>query len=66
MVSVFLSGRPLWTNPEINSSDSFIAAWLPGSEGGGIAEMLFRSDLSYNFSENSHLVGHQKHIIRKK
>ena len=50
VVSVFLSGRPLWTNPEINNSDSFIAAWLPGSEGGGIAEMLFRSDLSYNFS----------------
>ena len=29
VVSVFLSGRPLWTNPEINASDAFIAAWLP-------------------------------------
>lgn len=50
VVSVFLSGRPMWTNPEINSSDAFIAAWLPGSEGGGIADMLFQSDPSYDFS----------------
>ncbi|WGM48305.1 hypothetical protein KOAAANKH_03203 [Brevundimonas sp. NIBR10] len=39
-VSVFLSGRPLWTNPEINQSDAFVAAWLPGSEGGGVADVL--------------------------
>jgi beta-glucosidase len=39
-VSVFLSGRPLWTNPEINQSDAFVAAWLPGTEGGGIADVL--------------------------
>jgi len=49
VVSVFLSGRPLWTNPEINKSDAFIAAWLPGSEGGGIADMLFQSDPSFDF-----------------
>ncbi|MEO9971233.1 MAG: glycoside hydrolase family 3 N-terminal domain-containing protein [Hyphomonadaceae bacterium] len=39
-VSVFLSGRPMWVNPEINASDAFVAAWLPGSEGGGIADVL--------------------------
>lgn len=39
-VSVFLSGRPLWTNPEINASDAFVAAWLPGTEGGGVADVL--------------------------
>ena len=49
-VSVFLSGRPLWTNPEINDSDAFVAAWLPGSEGGGIADMLFQSDPSFDFT----------------
>ena len=44
VVSVFLSGRPLWTNREINASDAFVAAWLPGSEGGGIADVLLRND----------------------
>lgn len=40
VVSVFLSGRPMWVNPELNASDAFVAAWLPGSEGGGIADVL--------------------------
>jgi len=40
-VAVFLSGRPMWVNPFINASDAFVAAWLPGSEGGGIADILF-------------------------
>jgi beta-glucosidase len=39
-VSIFLSGRPLWTNPEINASDAFVAAWLPGAEGAGVADVL--------------------------
>jgi beta-glucosidase len=43
VVAVFLSGRPLWVNAELNAADSFIAAWLPGPEGGGIADVLFRS-----------------------
>ncbi len=50
VVSVFLSGRPLWTNPEINASDAFVAAWLPGSEGGGVADMLFRTDPAFDFT----------------
>lgn len=41
VVSVFLSGRPLWVNPELNASDAFVAAWLPGSEGGAVADVLF-------------------------
>ncbi len=40
VVSIFLSGRPLWVNPELNASDAFVAAWLPGTEGGGIADLL--------------------------
>jgi len=40
VVSVFLSGRPMWVNPELNQSDAFVAAWLPGSEGSGIADVL--------------------------
>ncbi len=42
VVAVFLSGRPLWLNREINASDAFVAAWLPGSEGEGIADVLLR------------------------
>ena len=42
-VSIFISGRPLWVNPEINASDAFVAAWLPGSEGEGVADVLFRA-----------------------
>lgn len=49
-VSVFLSGRPMWVNTEINASDAFVAAWLPGSEGAGIADVLVASaDGSLNF-----------------
>jgi len=42
VVAVFLSGRPLWVNREINATDAFVAAWLPGSEGAGIADVLLR------------------------
>ena len=40
VVSVFLSGRPLWVNPELNASNAFVAAWWPGTEAGGIADVL--------------------------
>jgi beta-glucosidase len=43
VVSIFLSGRPMWVNPELNASDAFVAAWLPGSEGNGVAEVIFRA-----------------------
>jgi beta-glucosidase len=43
-VSVFLSGRPLWVTPEMEASNAFVAAWLPGSEGGtGLADVLLAS-----------------------
>jgi beta-glucosidase len=41
VVAVFISGRPMWVNAELNSSDAFVAAWLPGSEGNGVADVLF-------------------------
>lgn len=39
-VSVFLSGRPLFAGKLINASDAFVAAWLPGSQGQGVADVL--------------------------
>ncbi|WOI53466.1 glycoside hydrolase family 3 protein [Parvularcula sp. LCG005] len=41
VVAVFLSGRPLWMNPELNASDAFVAAWLPGTQAGALADVLF-------------------------
>ena len=40
VVSVFISGRPMWVNAELNASDAFVAAWLPGSEGKAVADVL--------------------------
>lgn len=42
VITVFLSGRPLFANDLINLSDAFVAAWLPGTEGKGVADVLFR------------------------
>ena len=39
-VAMFLSGRPMWVNREMNAADAFVASWLPGSEGAGVADVL--------------------------
>jgi beta-glucosidase len=62
VVTVFLSGRPLWVNDLLNLSDTFIAAWLPGTEGRGVADMLvgvngapshdFRGTLSFSWPKS--------------
>ena len=41
IVVIYLGGRPLWMNQQINESSSFVVAWLPGTEGGGVADGLF-------------------------
>ena len=41
VVTVLVSGRPLMVNAELAASAAFVAAWLPGSEGGGVADVLF-------------------------
>ncbi|RKS80558.1 beta-glucosidase [Motilibacter peucedani] len=51
VVSVFLSGRPLWVNDEMNRSDAFVAGFLPGTEGGGIADLLVKKgNPGYSFT----------------
>lgn len=42
VVALMLTGRPLWVNPELNAADAFVVGWLPGSEGGGVADVMFR------------------------
>jgi len=41
VVVVLISGRPLVVNRELDAASAFVAAWLPGSEGRGIADVLF-------------------------
>ena len=52
VVSVFISGRPMWVNAELNASDAFVAAWLPGSEGVAVADVLLKDskgEIQYDF-----------------
>ncbi len=41
VVTILISGRPMIINPALHNSDAFIAAFLPGTEGDGIVEILF-------------------------
>lgn len=52
VVSLFISGRPMWVNAELNASDAFVAAWLPGSEGKAVADVLLtdvNEQVQYDF-----------------
>lgn len=42
VVTILYSGRTLYANDLINRSDAFVAAWLPGTEASGVADVLFR------------------------
>jgi beta-glucosidase len=42
VVTVLVTGRPLYANDIINLSDSVVSAWLPGTEGKGVSDVLFR------------------------
>ena len=56
VVAVFLTGRPRGITAELEASDAFVVAWLPGSEGEGIADVLFRSARgTVNFDFNGKL-----------
>uniref|UniRef100_A0ACD5WAC5 Uncharacterized protein n=1 Tax=Avena sativa TaxID=4498 RepID=A0ACD5WAC5_AVESA len=46
-VVVLISSRPLVVEPYIGVIDAFVAAWLPGTEGQGVADVLFGD---YGFS----------------
>jgi beta-glucosidase len=50
VLTVFVAGRPLWVNDLLNLSDTFIAAWLPGSEGKGVSDLLVAGPKRYDFT----------------
>ena len=41
VVTILFSGRPLVLNSALADSDAFVAAWLPGTEGLGMTDVLF-------------------------
>ena len=41
VITVLLSGRPVIINEILDQSDALVAAWLPGTEGQGVADVLF-------------------------
>lgn len=41
LIVVILSGRPLIITPQYQIADAWVAAWLPGTEGAGVADVLF-------------------------
>ena len=47
VVTILITGRPMALNTIPNNSKALVAAWLPGTEGGGIADVLFGD---YNFT----------------
>jgi beta-glucosidase len=43
VVALFITGRPLWVNRELNAADAFAVIWQPGTEGAGVADVIFTS-----------------------
>jgi beta-glucosidase len=41
LVIILLSGRPIIITEQLALADAFVAAWLPGTEGQGVADVLF-------------------------
>jgi beta-glucosidase len=41
VVVILISGRPMIVNDVLDQADGFLAAWLPGTEGQGVADVLF-------------------------
>ncbi len=46
VITLVMTGRPVVLGPALDSSDALVAAWLPGTEGEGVADVLFGD---YNF-----------------
>jgi beta-glucosidase len=47
LIVILISGRPMMITDQIAKCKAFVAAWLPGSEGGGVADVLYGA---YNFT----------------
>jgi beta-glucosidase len=59
LVVIILSGRPLIITGQFQVADAWVAAWLPGTEGSGIADVLFGNypftgKLPYTWPRSNH------------
>ena len=57
IVMILISGRPMILEPILDKCDAILAAWLPGSEGAGISDVLFgdyspTAKLSFTWPKN--------------
>src|SRR5262249_19601366 len=57
VVAIILSGRPVVITDQLGNADAWIAAWLPGTEGDGVADVLFgdyapTAKLSHSWPKN--------------
>lgn len=41
-VALFITGRPMWINRELNAADALAVIWQPGTEGAGVADVIFK------------------------
>lgn len=41
VIVIVMSGRPIEITEQLSLADAWIAAWLPGTEGNGVSDMLF-------------------------
>jgi len=68
VIGILISGRPLILENYLSRFDAFVAAWLPGSEGGnGIADVLFgdydfTGKLSYTWPKNQSQIGYNSNL----
>ena len=72
VVVVVLSGRPLVLGQTAGQADALVAAWLPGTEGSGVADVLFgdykpsgKLSFTWPLSMEQVPVGHRKESTQK-
>ena len=59
IISLFISGRPLVVNRELNASNAFVQLWLPGTAVEGITDVIFSNKDGSITVSYTHLRAHE-------